>query len=100
MGIATLCGDFWWGVLVLGASVTEQRGSDATGSNNEPRWTADDVRKFLKVSRSWVYQHVDSGELPHHRYGALLRFDPETIRKYARGEKVALPNVIALKIQR
>lgn len=54
---------------------------------DEARWDANDVAAYLKVSRSWVYQRADSGELPCVRIGALLRFDPDAIRAYGRGER-------------
>ena len=31
----------------------------------EPVWDALDVARFLKVSRSWVYQQAEAGLLPH-----------------------------------
>jgi excisionase family DNA binding protein len=49
-------------------------------------WNASDVAAYLKVSRSWVYHRAESGELPYLRVGGLLRFDPEAIRNFARGE--------------
>lgn len=52
----------------------------------EPMWDADDVAAFLKLSRSWVYARAAAGELPGRKIGGLWRFDPETIRRYARGE--------------
>jgi excisionase family DNA binding protein len=60
-------------------------------------WTANDVAAYLKVSRSWVYHRAESGELPYLRIGALLRFDPERIRAYARGELPAGVTVVALR---
>lgn len=49
-------------------------------------WDATDVAHFLKVSRSWVYHRAEAGQLPYLRVGGLLRFEPRTIRAYARGE--------------
>jgi hypothetical protein len=51
-------------------------------------WNPADVASFLRVSRSWVYQKAEAGLLPVIRMpgSALLRFDPETMRAYARGE--------------
>ena len=51
-------------------------------------WNPADVAAFLQVSRSWVYQKAEAGLLPVIRMpgSALLRFDPETMRAYARGE--------------
>ena len=56
-------------------------------SENSPElWDAKDVARYLKASRSWVYQRAEAGLLPCVRLGGLLRFDPEKIRAYARGE--------------
>jgi excisionase family DNA binding protein len=49
-------------------------------------WDADDVAFYLKVSRSMVYKLGQTGELPCLRVGACLRFDPSTVRAFARGE--------------
>lgn len=52
----------------------------------EPVWDALDVARYLKVSRSWVYQQVEAGLLPHRRVGGLLRFDPRAIQAWFRGD--------------
>ena len=49
-------------------------------------WDALDVARYCKTSRSWVYQQAESGRLPHLRVGGLLRFDPDRVRAFARGE--------------
>ena len=54
---------------------------------NDALWDATDVARYLKVSRSWVYRAAEAGNLPHLRVGALLRFVPENIRAFARGEQ-------------
>lgn len=56
-------------------------------------WDANDVARYLKVSRSWVYQRAEAGLLPCLHVGGLLRFDPATVRAFARGE-VQPPNVL------
>jgi predicted DNA-binding transcriptional regulator AlpA len=43
-------------------------------------WDTNDVARFLKVSRSWVYHRAEAGLLPCVRIGSLLRFDPEVVR--------------------
>ena len=48
------------------------------------------VAEFLNVSKSWVYQASAAGTLPCIRVGAALRFDPEVIKAWLRGEKSAL----------
>jgi excisionase family DNA binding protein len=57
-------------------------------SSDQSLWDAQDVARYLKVSRSWVYHQAEAGLLPHLRVGALLRFDPDTIRAYTKGSTV------------
>jgi len=51
-------------------------------------WNPSDVATFLQVSRSWVYQKAEAGLLPLIRLpgSSLLRFDPDLVRTFARGE--------------
>jgi excisionase family DNA binding protein len=63
---------------------------------DERMWTAKDVAAFLRCSQSWVYGRAESGEIPCLRIGGLLRFDPETVRKFSRGEIANTGRVIAL----
>jgi excisionase family DNA binding protein len=46
-------------------------------------WKVAEVAHALGVSRTWVYEHAASGQLPSLRIGGGLRFDPEAIRSYA-----------------
>ncbi len=66
----------------------------------EGLWDAVDVATYLKTSRSWVYQHVARNELPHLRVGGLLRFDPEAIRAFARGQMPSKARVIPFTLKR
>ena len=67
---------------------------DAAPDAAEELWDANDVARYLKVSRSWVYQRAEAGPLPCLRVGGLIRFDPETVRAFARGE-VQPPKVLS-----
>lgn len=49
-------------------------------------WDANDVARYLKVSRSWVYHRAEAGLMPLRRVGGLLRFDPAEVRAFAAGE--------------
>ena len=49
-------------------------------------WDANDVAKYLKVSRSWVYHRAEAGLIPCVRVGGLLRFDPAAIRQSVRAK--------------
>lgn len=53
---------------------------------NDELWDANDVARYLKASRSWVYHQAEAGRLPHLRIGGLLRFEPPTVKAFARGE--------------
>ena len=46
-------------------------------------WTTTEVARYLKTSRSWVYQATASGRLPSVRVGHLRRFDPAKIKAWA-----------------
>ncbi len=50
----------------------------------ETLWDANDVARYLKVSRSWVYHRAEAGLMPHLRVGGLLRFDADVVRAFAR----------------
>ncbi len=51
----------------------------------ETLWDARDVARYLKASRSWVYQKAEAGLLPYSKVGGLVRFVPERIRAFALG---------------
>ena len=55
-------------------------------------WDAADVAGYLTVSRSMVYKLEQAGELPCVRIGARVRFEPGTVRAFARGELRGLPD--------
>jgi excisionase family DNA binding protein len=52
----------------------------------EALWDVADVASYMRVSKSWVYQATASARFPCVRIGALLRFEPETVRAWVRGE--------------
>jgi excisionase family DNA binding protein len=52
----------------------------------EPLLTARDVAQLLRCSVSEVYKLRRTGALPAIPVGALLRFNPEVVRAYMRGE--------------
>lgn len=45
-------------------------------------WTVDDVARFLRASPSWVYKAAARDAIPCVRIGAMLRFDPEALRRF------------------
>ena len=50
-------------------------------------WTAVDVARFLRASRSWVYGAAQSGMLPCMKLRGLLRFEPAEIRAWMDGRR-------------
>lgn len=56
----------------------------------EHLWTAEDVAAYLRVSRSWVYQATERGELPCLRFCRHLRFDPQAIRAWLVNPKASV----------
>lgn len=66
-------------------------------NSSDRLWDANDVARFLKVSRSWVYHRAESGELPYLKIGALLRFDPQAIHAFARGESTQAARVVPFR---
>jgi excisionase family DNA binding protein len=44
-------------------------------------WTVEEVARFLRVSRSWVYKASSRGDLPCIRIGPMVRFSPAAIRE-------------------
>jgi excisionase family DNA binding protein len=66
-------------------------------SNATTLWTAQDVAHYLKASRSWVYQKAEAGVLPCLRIGGLLRFDPEAVVAFSRGDAPPQARVVPLR---
>ena len=73
---------------------------DPTTTTFEALWDASDLAAFLKCSRKTVYNRSEAGLIPCVRIGALLRFEPETIRKWVRGELPAAPGARVVPLQR
>ena len=57
----------------------------------DPLLTSQDAARFLKVSVSWVYEHVRpeaSDRLPFVKLGKYLRFDARDLRAYVDTKRV------------
>lgn len=55
--------------------------------DDETLWEPEDVARFLRMSRSWVYHAAQRGELPCLRISRMLRFEPAAIRAWAKGDR-------------
>ena len=65
--------------------------------STEELWDANDVARYLKASRSWVYHQAEAGKLPHLRVGALLRFDPEAVKAFVHGQAAGGGKVLSMR---
>jgi len=63
-------------------------------------WDAADLACFLKCSRKTIYNRSEAGLIPCVRIGSLLRFEPETIRRWLRGELPSLPGAVVVPLRR
>lgn len=63
----------------------------------EPLWKSGDVREYMRLSKSKLCQMVARREIPYLRVCGLLRFDPEAIRAFARGEELR-QKIVALRL--
>src|SRR4029079_12877093 len=73
--------------LIPSDDPTPQEELMITGAKSiDDLWDANDVARYIKASRSWVYHQAEAGKLPHLRVGALLRFNPARAKAFAHGE--------------
>lgn len=63
---------------------------------DDAMWSVEKVASFLGMSKSWVYERAESGDLPAVRLGGRLRFSAAAIREYAQRGKSEEPKVIAI----
>jgi excisionase family DNA binding protein len=50
----------------------------------EDLWSVERTARFLGMSTHWIYKATERGELPYLRIGSRLRFDPTTLKTWAR----------------
>lgn len=69
---------------------------------NEPLWTVDETAKFLNMSKNWVYRRTEAGEIPHGKFGRVIRYSPARIREYAAQlhAEASSTNVVSLSSRR
>jgi excisionase family DNA binding protein len=79
---------------------TTKRAGTMTASHLEPLMTAEDVAAYLRASKSMVYKLAESAELPCLRIGTLLRFERDTVQRFARGEIRGEPEGRVVEINR
>lgn len=60
----------------------------------ESQWTVREAARFLSCSVSWVYKAAAKGQIPCVRIGAMLRFDPEQLRAFARAHALHVRELV------
>jgi len=46
--------------------------------------TAEELAKFLSVSRITIFKHAAAGRIPSFRIGSCVRFDPRAVAQWLR----------------
>jgi excisionase family DNA binding protein len=78
---------------------SENRRTDRLADAEHGLWDANQVARYLRVSRSWVYHRAESGLLACRRVGGLLRFEADAIQAYARTGMLPEPSAHRAKRQ-
>jgi excisionase family DNA binding protein len=61
--------------------------SEPKQAQGDGLWDVATACRFLGVSSSWLYHRAAAGTIPCIRVGHNLRFDPEALRAWVRGER-------------
>jgi hypothetical protein len=72
--------------------------TDTAGSEGSAGglWDSEQAAEFLRMSAKWVKRQAQLGLLPAIRLGRALRFDPELIRAFVRGELAGASKVVRI----
>ena len=49
---------------------------------NKQYLTIKETAEKLRMSRSWLYLQVETGKIPHVRFGNAIRFDAEVLDRW------------------
>lgn len=53
----------------------------------EALWTAKQVAEHCGLSKSWVYEACERGEMPHLKISKVLRFEPAAVRAWYQSKR-------------
>ena len=67
-----------------------------SATTDETLLTVVEAAQFLRVSRSWVYQAAQRGELPAFHVGRTVRFTRSTLQAWVEKQKTTAPAVATL----
>lgn len=75
-------------------AAVETKAPPTAPAEPENLWTAKRTAEFLGCSPSKVYQAAEAGVLPCLHIVGQLRFEPEAVRRWARGEAAPQTTVV------
>jgi excisionase family DNA binding protein len=57
-------------------------------------WTVKELAQYLRISERWIHERTRRNEIPCHRLGTALRFDPQEVHMWMiqrRGSGAGVP---------
>ena len=61
---------------------------EAQAAQERALLTPEEVAQYFQVNRQWVYERTSKNEIPHMKVGKYLRFEQQTIKRWAGGMAV------------
>ena len=61
---------------------------EAQSAQERALLTPEEVAQYFQVNRQWVYERTSKNEIPHMKVGKYLRFEQQTIKRWAGGMAV------------
>jgi len=79
------------------AEGTQPKATTAARAARDTFWTVSELAQYLQISQRWVHERTRRNEIPCHRLGTAIRFDPHEIQVWMirRREIAAGPREIA-----
>jgi len=65
---------------------------EAQATQERALLTPEEVAQYFQVNRQWVYERTSKNEIPHMKIGKYLRFEQQTIKRWAGGMAVPEAN--------
>lgn len=65
---------------------------EAQAAQERALLTPEEVAQYFQVNRQWVYERTSKNEVPHLKVGKYLRFEQQTIKRWAGGMAVPEAN--------
>ena len=62
------------------AEKPSQENSNPPRTTRDAFWTVKELARYLRISERWIHERTRHDEIPCHRLGTALRFDPQEIQ--------------------